>query len=87
MKSLTVKIIDPIGIHARPASKLTSEASKYKSEIKIILDGKTANAKSLINLMALGAKKNSKITIEVKGVDEDKAIEAIKKTLEVNKLI
>lgn len=87
MKSLTVKIIDPIGIHARPASKLTSEASKYKSEIKIILDGKTANAKSLINLMALGAKKNSKITIEAKGVDEDKAIEAIKKTLEVNKLI
>ncbi len=87
MKSLTVKIIDPIGIHARPASKLTSEASKYKSEIKIILDGKTANAKSLINLMALGAKKNSKITVEAKGVDEDKAIEAIKKTLEVNKLI
>lgn len=87
MKSLTVKIIDPIGIHARPASKLTSEASKYKSEIKIILDGKTANAKSLINLMALGAKKNSKITIEAKGIDEDKAIEAIKRTLEVNKLI
>lgn len=87
MKSITVKIIDPIGLHARPASKITNEASKYKSDIKILMDGKTANAKSLINLMALGVKKNNKIEIQAKGLDEAAAIEGIEKILKSSKLI
>lgn len=88
MKSITVKIVDPIGIHARPASKITNEASKYQSEIKIISDsGKTANAKSLINLMGLGVKKNNTIEIRAKGLDEAAAIEGIKKILKSSKLI
>lgn len=87
MKSITVKIIDPIGLHARPASKITNEASKYKSDIKILMDGKTANAKSLINLMALGVKKNNKIEIQAKGLDEAAAIEGIQKILKSSKLI
>lgn len=87
MKKLTVKIIDAIGIHARPASKITTVATKFKSDIKFLLNGKVANAKSLINLMALGAKSNSKITIEVKGVDEAEAIEAIETVMSSSKLI
>jgi phosphocarrier protein len=87
MKSITVKIIDPIGLHARPASKITGEATKYKSDIKIILDGKEANAKSLINLMALGVKTNNKVDIVVKGLDEAHAIVAIEKVMRDNKLI
>ncbi|MDR1991384.1 MAG: HPr family phosphocarrier protein [Mycoplasmataceae bacterium] len=87
MKSIQVKIIDPIGLHARPASKITSEATKYKSDIKIVLDGKEANAKSLINLMALGVKVNNKIEIVVKGLDESQAIIGIEKVMRDNKLI
>ena len=87
MKSLTVKIIDPIGIHARPASKITNEATKYKSEISFIIDGRVANAKSLINLMALGVKMNNKVEIQAKGFDEDKAILGIEKVLKESKLI
>ena len=87
MKSITVKIIDPIGIHARPASKITNEATKYKSEISFVIDGRVANAKSLINLMALGVKMNNKIEIQVKGVDEDKAIIGIEKVMKESKLI
>ncbi len=87
MKSINVKIIDPIGLHARPASKITNEASKYKSDIKIVMDGKSANAKSLINLMALGVKKNNKIEIQAKGLDEADAIAGIQKVLKSSKLI
>ena len=87
MKSITVKIIDPIGIHARPASKITNEATKYKSEISFVIDGRVANAKSLINLMALGVKMNNKIEIQVKGFDEDKAIIGIEKVMKESKLI
>ncbi|MDR1234582.1 MAG: HPr family phosphocarrier protein [Mycoplasmataceae bacterium] len=87
MKSIQVKIIDPIGLHARPASKITSEATKYKSDIKIVLDGREANAKSLINLMALGVKSNNKVELIAKGLDEANAIVAIEKVMRDNKLI
>ena len=87
MKSITVKIIDPIGIHARPASKITNEATKYKSEISFVIDGRVANAKSLINLMALGVKMNNKVEIQAKGFDEDKAIIAIEQVMKDSKLI
>jgi len=87
MKTIIVKVIDPIGLHARPASKITNEASKYKSNISIILNGKVANAKSLINLMALGVKNNNKIQIQAKGLDEADAIVAIQKVMKDTKLI
>jgi phosphocarrier protein len=87
MKSIIVKIVDPVGIHARPASKITNEASKYKSDILILLDGRTANAKSLINLMALGVKVNNKIEVQAKGLDEAEAIDAIKRVMTDTRLI
>lgn len=87
MKSVIVKIVDSIGIHARPASKITNEATKYKSEIKFIVNGKVANAKSLINLMALGVKTNNKVEIQAIGSDEDKAILGIQQIMKETKLI
>ena len=87
MKSVIVKIVDSIGIHARPASKITNEATKYKSEIKFIVNGKVANAKSLINLMALGVKTNNKVEIQAIGSDEDQAILGVQQVMKEPKLI
>ena len=87
MKSVIVKIVDSIGIHARPASKITNEATKYKSEIKFIVNGKVANAKSLINLMALGVKVNNKVEIQAIGSDEDQAILGVQQVMKETKLI
>lgn len=87
MKSIIVKIIDPIGIHARPASKITNEASKYSSDIIFNLDGKQANAKSLINLMSLGVRPNNKVEIIVKGLDEQAALQGVERILKETKLI
>lgn len=89
MKSLTVKIIDPIGIHARPAAAIAQAAAKFTSSVSIkSLDSdKIANAKSVINLMSLGAKKDAKLEIVVTGDDEETAIESIKQIMLDNKLI
>ena len=87
MKSVIVKIVDSIGIHARPASKINNEATKYKSEIKFIVNGKVANAKSLINLMALGVKTNNKVEIQAIGSDEDQAILGVQQVMKETKLI
>ncbi len=87
MKTTIVKIVDPIGIHARPASLIVNEATKYKSDITFNVADKTANAKSLINLMSLGIRTNTKVTIKAIGFDEDQAINAIQKVMKDTKLI
>lgn len=87
MAKFTAKVIDPIGIHARPASELTKIANSFSSDIKIISKGKEGNAKSIMNIMALGIKKDDEITIEANGGDAEEAISKIKSELEKLKLI
>lgn len=87
MKTLTVKIIDKIGIHARPASKIVQTASKFESNISFKTNDKTANAKSVINLMALGAKCDTEIQIIAEGSDEEKAIDSLVAVMKEEKLI
>ncbi|WP_025755576.1 HPr family phosphocarrier protein [Mycoplasmopsis cricetuli] len=81
MKELTIKIIDPIGLHARPASNLALAANKFVSSIKLISNGKEANLKSTMNIMALGVKTGTEVTFKFEGSDEDLALEEIKKVL------
>lgn len=87
MKSIKVKIIDPIGLHARPASILVQTASKFTSDIKLKFDGKIANLKSIMSVMALAIKNGETIEIEANGSDEDSALSVIKEEMTKNNLI
>lgn len=87
MKNFKAIIIDQVGLHARPASELVQVASKFASEIKLIANGKEANAKSLITIMSLGVKKDTEIEIIANGSDEEAAIDAIKIKLSESKVI
>ena len=35
MKQVTVTVVDPVGLHARPATVAVNAASKFKSEINV----------------------------------------------------
>lgn len=87
MAQFTSKVIDPIGLHARPASELVKLSSSFQSNIKIIAKGKEGNAKSIMNIMALGVKLNDEITIEAEGPDADQAVEKIQAELKKLNLI
>ncbi len=87
MKSITTKIIDPIGIHARPASQIAQEASKFQSKVEIKANSKSANARSIINIMALGIKKDTEIELIVDGPDEENAISALVDLMKKESLI
>jgi len=50
MKRLEVTLENETGLHARPASLLVKEASKYKSNITIELDGQEYVAKSIMSV-------------------------------------
>ncbi len=74
MKEFTYTITDPAGIHARPAGLLVKQAQPYASEVTILKEGKTANAKSMLSVMGLGAKNGDTVTVQAEGGDEDTAV-------------
>ncbi|NMA94592.1 MAG: HPr family phosphocarrier protein [Clostridiales bacterium] len=71
-----------MGLHARPAAKLTQIASKYKSEVLILKDGKIGNGKSLLSILVLGIFRGAKFTIRIIGEDEIEAMCAIRRLIE-----
>ncbi|WP_338970172.1 HPr family phosphocarrier protein [Spiroplasma endosymbiont of Labia minor] len=87
MAQFTAKIIDQVGLHARPASVLAKEASKFTSDIKISSEGKEGNLKSIMNVMALAIKSGSDVTITATGSDETDAIAAIQNIMKENGII
>lgn len=74
MKTDKVILKNETGLHARPASELVKLASKFKSNINLIVDGKEINAKSVLALMSAGVKSNTEIEIICDGEDEDIAL-------------
>ncbi|MDQ0416051.1 phosphocarrier protein [Croceifilum oryzae] len=82
MTEKTVVIQNSTGLHARPAALLIQKAGSFKSSIKIVKDGREADAKSLLGVMSLAIKGNESITIRAEGEDEAAAIEAMTQFLE-----
>ena len=87
MKQITVQVIDPVGLHARPATVAVSTASKFKSEVNITFKGRDVNMKSIMGVMSLGVPTQSEITITCTGDDEEAAIVAIEEALRAQKII
>lgn len=78
----TVKISAPNGLHARPASLLIMECRKFESEITFTKGEQTANAKSIMSVMAMAISANDIIEIHAEGPDANDAIDAIATFLE-----
>lgn len=70
-------IVDPVGLHARPATLLVNEASKFAADSKIIVGDKEANLKSIMGVMSLGISNGAEFSIEADGSDSEDAIVAI----------
>ena len=63
--------------NARPATEISKEAMKYKSDIKFVVNGKTLNAKSPLMIMAAGIKSKSEMEIICDGEDEKEALKGL----------
>ena len=71
MKSFKYVIPDPLGIHARPAGLFTKEAKTLSTDVKILANGKEADAKKLLQVMTLGIRQGQEVEIQVSGETED----------------
>jgi phosphocarrier protein HPr len=71
------KIVNQLGLHARPAAQIVKTAAAYKAEIEIVKDGMAVNGKSIMGVMMLAAECGSLITLRANGADEAAAVEAL----------
>lgn len=77
MQQDTVRIQSEVGLHARPAAQFVKLAKQFNSKISVACNGKTADAKSLVRVLSVGAGKDAEIEIIAEGEDEQKAVAAL----------
>lgn len=77
MMEREAKIVNQLGMHARPAAALVKLASGFQSEIELVKDGMAVNGKSIMGVMMLAAECGSSIVLKASGPDEDAAIQAL----------
>ena len=87
MKEIKVLVIDPVGLHARPATVAVNAASKFKCDVKVSFKERSVNMKSIMGVMSLGIPTQSEVVISCEGEDEETAITSIEEILRTQKVI
>src|SRR4051812_43953012 len=77
MPERTVKIVNKLGIHARPAAEIVKTASRFGSNITIVRDDLEVNGKSIMGVMMLAAEQGSTIDLKADGADAEAALDAL----------
>ena len=73
----SITISNKLGLHARASAKLTTLAGSFQSEVFMARNDRRVNAKSIMGVMMLAAGIGSVVEIEVSGVDEQAAMDAL----------
>ncbi len=71
------RIVNRLGLHARPAAEFVKLATRFESEVWVEKDGLEVNGKSIMGVMMLAAEPGSEIRIRAVGADAEAALEAL----------
>ena len=71
-----VQVVNPLGLHARPATAIVTLVNKHASKVKIIdcASSNEAAGNSVISVLSLGAPQHTDLEISVEGHDADEVL-------------
>jgi len=72
----SIKIVNRKGLHARASAKLQKIACGFSSRLIVHHEGEAANARSIMDLLMLGAGKGAEIELEAVGEDAEACVTA-----------
>lgn len=81
MASTELRITDEVGLHARPAARFVKAAAGFASSVRVIHGQRSADAKSLLEILQLEAGNGAEIVIDATGEDEDEALRVLRTML------
>jgi phosphotransferase system HPr (HPr) family protein len=64
-------------LHARPAARLVQAVQDFDAELVLIHGKARANAKSILDILALSIQEGDRIELEARGADADAALEVL----------
>jgi phosphocarrier protein HPr len=76
----TIKVVNSLGVHARPSALLVQLANEYEAELFVCRKGdedSEVNAKSIMGVMMLAAGEGTLLRFRAKGDDGDVLLDAI----------
>jgi len=82
MMERTVTLGSKSGLHARPAAVFVQNAKGFQSQITLAKNEKTANGKSMLSVLTLGAEQGDQVVLKVSGDDAELAIDKLASLLE-----
>lgn len=74
LQSARVTVQASEGLHARPAATFVQEAMKHRSSVVVEANGKTADGKSILQILCLQVKQGQEVLIRADGEDESNAV-------------
>ncbi len=72
-----LRVVNTLGIHARPAAMIVRAMQKYDAHIYLIYTGNRRNAKSVLQILSLGAPKDAEIIAIADGEDAQSALQEL----------
>jgi len=75
--SRTVIVINPQGLHARPADLIVKAANRFQSKVEIIKGHERVDAKSILAIFTLAALAGTELVVEADGPDAQDAVQAL----------
>ncbi|HIT31367.1 MAG TPA: HPr family phosphocarrier protein [Candidatus Enterenecus stercoripullorum] len=76
MVSAKTKIVNPMGMHMRPAQLFVKAVTPFPCHVTLVFNGKEINGKSIMNLMAACIKQGAEIEIRCDGDQEAECLKA-----------
>jgi len=73
----TVRIVNRMGLHARPASELVKVASRFQANVTVSRDGLAVNGKSIMGVLMLAAEAGAELHLRAEGADAADAVTAL----------
>jgi len=72
-----VRVLNKLGLHARPAALLVQTAARFKSKVWIRKGDLEVNGKSIMGVMMLAAEQGSDLFFRAEGPDEKEIVSAL----------
>ncbi|MFJ8914611.1 dihydroxyacetone kinase phosphoryl donor subunit DhaM [Amycolatopsis sp. NPDC102389] len=82
--SVELTLRNDVGLHARPAAVLVRSIAGLDAQVTVRLGDETADANSVLALMALGARQGDRIEVRAKGAQADEALTKVKDLVDQN---
>ena len=71
-----------MGLHTRPATEIVKMLQNTQSDVFFTYRKETVNAKSILSILMLAARKNATLHVTVEGTDAERVMASLKEAFE-----